>query len=336
MKICYAASSGGHLNQIKELFDKVKCDSFYIITEKTAQSKVLLKKLNTVYVINMKRNILKIVVNFCQSIIHIIKNNPNVIITTGAGSTFFTVLVGKILGKKVISIESIARVTQPSLFGKIVYHMSDLFIVQWRTLLNHYKKATYGGSILNFSQKKNTKQKKIFVSVGVSPHGFDRLIKLVDKLPKRIFNEYEVFGQIGTSQYLPKKFAYKRYLTPAVINKFYKNSEISICHAGSGSIYSSITNGCKTIVVPRYKKFREHVDNHQSQISEEFEKLNLVFVLREQNNLISLIEKAINTKIHPYKQDNLIPQLINKYLHNKKYPLKYQTKNNLNEVYDVK
>ena len=49
--------------------------------------------------------------------------------------------------KKVIYIESFARITTPSLTGKILYHFADLFIVQWKELLKVYPKAKYFGGI---------------------------------------------------------------------------------------------------------------------------------------------------------------------------------------------
>nr|WP_225349401.1 hypothetical protein [Limosilactobacillus reuteri] len=53
----------------------------------------------------------------------------------------------KLMKKKVIYIESFARITTPSLTGKILYHFADLFIVQWKELLKVYPKAKYFGGI---------------------------------------------------------------------------------------------------------------------------------------------------------------------------------------------
>ena len=56
-------------------------------------------------------------------------------------------LFAKCMHKKVIYIESFARVHEKSLTGKLVYPFADLFIVQWESMLETYPKAIYGGSV---------------------------------------------------------------------------------------------------------------------------------------------------------------------------------------------
>nr|MCR4756139.1 polysaccharide biosynthesis protein [Lachnospiraceae bacterium] len=51
------------------------------------------------------------------------------------------------LGIKVVYVESFARVNEPSLTGKLVYNMSDLFMVQWEDMLEKYPKSMLGGGI---------------------------------------------------------------------------------------------------------------------------------------------------------------------------------------------
>ena len=49
--------------------------------------------------------------------------------------------------KKIIYIESFARVDEASLTGKLMYPIADKFIVQWEEMLKLYPKAVYGGAI---------------------------------------------------------------------------------------------------------------------------------------------------------------------------------------------
>jgi len=56
--------------------------------------------------------------------------------------------LGGFLGKKIVFIESLSRVKNPSLTGKFLYPISDLFLVQWKSLLKKYgSKAKYGGKV---------------------------------------------------------------------------------------------------------------------------------------------------------------------------------------------
>ena len=46
-------------------------------------------------------------------------------------------------GKKVIYIETYANITKRTLAGKIVYPISDLFIVQWEEMKKFYPRAIF-------------------------------------------------------------------------------------------------------------------------------------------------------------------------------------------------
>lgn len=76
--------------------------------------------------------------------------NPEVVITTGAGFALPLCFLAKfVLNSKIIFIESFSRVFSPSLTGKLLYPISNLFIVQWKPLLKKYgKNVLYGGTLL--------------------------------------------------------------------------------------------------------------------------------------------------------------------------------------------
>ena len=55
--------------------------------------------------------------------------------------------LGKLFGKKIVYIESYARMNNKSLSGKLIYPIASLFIVQWKEMLKLYPKAKYLGGI---------------------------------------------------------------------------------------------------------------------------------------------------------------------------------------------
>ena len=75
------------------------------------------------------------------------REKPDVVVTTGALVSFPFCLFGKLMGKKVVYIETFARVNDRSLTGRLVYPLADLFLVQWEALLEFYPKAKYVGGI---------------------------------------------------------------------------------------------------------------------------------------------------------------------------------------------
>ena len=77
------------------------------------------------------------------------KKRPHLIFSMGSEIALPGFLVGKFLFRaKVVYIESLTRTEDISLTGKILYHFSDLFLVQWEELTQKYPKAAYQGRII--------------------------------------------------------------------------------------------------------------------------------------------------------------------------------------------
>ena len=81
------------------------------------------------------------------SIYTAIIKRPDIVITTGAGAVVLFCIFAKLLGAKLIFIESMAKVKQPTLTAKILYPFADLFLVQWPGLLKYFPKARYRGRL---------------------------------------------------------------------------------------------------------------------------------------------------------------------------------------------
>jgi len=93
------------------------------------------------------RNIKNLVRNTFIAWKVLIKERPNLIISTGAAVAVPFFYIGKILGAKLIYIEVIDRIDKPTLTGRLLYPIADRFIVQWDEMLNVYPKAINLGSI---------------------------------------------------------------------------------------------------------------------------------------------------------------------------------------------
>ena len=151
MKICFAASSGGHLIEISRLTGVMESRDYFLITEKSDfQEKPFTD--NVYYVNQINRKQITFIPSFiklffrCLKIIK--KEKADCVITTGALMGYAAALAGKFLRKKIIYIESFARVDTASLTGRLIHPIADLFIVQWEDGMKFFKKAVYGGPIL--------------------------------------------------------------------------------------------------------------------------------------------------------------------------------------------
>ena len=149
-KICFAASSGGHLEQLMMLKPLMnKYDSF-IVTEKTTYTSVPDNiKLYYLEQVNRKERtfFFHMIKNFFMSFKIFMVEKPDMVICTGVLAMIPLCLIAKLFRKKMIYIESFAKVTSGTLTGKLLYRFADRFYVQWEQMLQIYPKAIFLGGI---------------------------------------------------------------------------------------------------------------------------------------------------------------------------------------------
>lgn len=116
----------------------------------------------------------------------------------------------------------------------------------------------------------------IFLTVGSQKFQFNRLLRAVDSLVKKGIIKDEVFAQIGVSDYKPKNFDYTDFTTREEFAAKLNTCDLLITHGGTGVIVSALKLGKKVIAIPRLKKYGEHVDDHQTQLIDQFRDLNLL------------------------------------------------------------
>ena len=149
-RLCFAASSGGHLEELSRLAGLKDGRECFLITERgDYNDTTFCENVYLVDQINRKQiNFLPAFVRLFFKCIKILRaERTGFIITTGALMGFTAALAGKLLGAKVIYIESFARVDSASLTGRLIHPFADLFIVQWEEGLSYFPKAVYSGGI---------------------------------------------------------------------------------------------------------------------------------------------------------------------------------------------
>lgn len=145
-KVCLISSSGGHYQQLSMLKPLKKSYDVFIVTESTKyKSDADYYLLQT----GMKDWLFpaKTLINGFRTIYIIAKEKPNFVVTTGTMVALPMCILCKAFGKKVIYIETFARVTDCTRAGKLMYKIADLFIYQWEQLAKFYPNGVYGGSI---------------------------------------------------------------------------------------------------------------------------------------------------------------------------------------------
>ncbi|NAS89366.1 hypothetical protein C4E24_06475 [ANME-1 cluster archaeon AG-394-G21] len=317
MKLCLACSPGGHLAEIMELKEVYGRYNHFFVTYRSADTIELAKKEKVHFLDCPHRHPILTILNIFQSFMRFIKEKPDIVMTTGAGVALPMCYIAKLYRKKIIFIESFCRVKKPSLFGRLIYPIANLTIVQWEPLLGYYKGAEYGGPIFNFSGDNVDKAKiknQIFVTAGTLSTGFDRLPIEIDVLiEKRVIQE-KVIAQIGSSKYTPKNYEWFKFTSKEAYWNIMKESKIVITHGGVGSITNALKFNKRTIVVPRRKEFGEVVNNHQLEITRELEKQEKIIAVYDIQDLEKALKQAEEFEVTTDKNASEVAKIIGDYL----------------------
>ena len=154
----------------------------------------------------------------------------------------------------------------------------------------------------------------IFVSVGTHMANFNRLIKEVDILAEQGILK-DVVAQTGYAQYIPEHIKYKNFFDELEMFDLIKRSEFLIVHGGGGIIYKGLKANKKIIVVPRLKRYNEHINDHQLDLTTFLEargKILAVYDIKSLETAIKKIKEFSPTKNK--KTKNKIAGVINEFI----------------------
>lgn len=149
MKVCFAASSGGHLEQLlalRPIFSKF--DSF-IVTERTSYKTDVGLRLYELRQVNRREALFvpRMIVNTIVSLRVFIRERPDAVVCTGVLACVPLCIISKVFGKKLVYIESYAKVNSATQTGRLLYRFADRFYVQWESMLDIYPDAIFVGGI---------------------------------------------------------------------------------------------------------------------------------------------------------------------------------------------
>lgn len=148
MKVCLVGSSGGHLTHLYMLkpFWQDK-ERFWVTFDKEdARSLLQGEKMYSCY-FPTNRSLKALIINTCLAIKVILKEKPDLIISSGAAVAVPFFYFGKLMGAKLIYVEVFDRIDKPTVTGKMVYPIVDKFVVEWEEMKLVYPKAVNLGSI---------------------------------------------------------------------------------------------------------------------------------------------------------------------------------------------
>jgi UDP-N-acetylglucosamine transferase subunit ALG13 len=270
-KLLLCASTGGHLWQLERIarrFD-ARADSLWV-TFDTPQSRSLLEGRRVLYVPYVAPRDVRGVVRATIAIDAALrKESFDGVVSTGAGIAVSAILPTARRRMRRLYIESVSRVSGPSLSGRIV-HATRLF----ETWAQHPGWAagrwTYHGSVLGGLAARSgapREVERVFVTLGtIKPYQFGRLVERVAEiLPPHV----EVVWQLGATE-APSglRGTVHQQLSAEDFAAETRRADVVITHSGVGSVIALLESGIFPVVVPRRAAHGEHVDDHQAEIAE--------------------------------------------------------------------
>jgi UDP-N-acetylglucosamine transferase subunit ALG13 len=275
-------------------------DSFFV-TEDTALGHSVAEKHRTHFVTHVAVGQAKLgapgkmlvgaVRNLFQSARAILKERPDVVISTGAGAVFFAVLWARLLGAKVVVIDSFARFDRPSLFARIAGPIAHRKVVQSKALSHFWPDAKVFDPLRMLDKERPAKQPLLFATVGATLP-FDRLVNSVAALKAQGLIRERVIAQVGIGGAAPEGLEVVETLPFEEMQRLLRDADLVVCHGGTGSLITALREGCRTVAMPRLFELGEHYDDHQAEITEAFANRGLIGVAKSEEELAEALLKV--------------------------------------------
>ena len=105
----------------------------------------------------------------------------------------------------------------------------------------------------------------IYVTVGTMFLDFPRLIRKMDEIAGKTGELVVIQTGLGTT--FPKNCDHFDFRPREVVLALQSRARVIVCHAGIGSVMDALRARRPAIVVPRLKKFNEHMNDHQLDVA---------------------------------------------------------------------
>lgn len=143
----------------------------------------------------------------------------------------------------------------------------------------------------------------ILVLLGTQDNSFHRLLdKIQEMVDKKVITE-KVIVQAGRTKYESKDMEIYSLMSEDKLKELMEKANLVITHGGVGSIVMALKMGKKVIAVPRLSAFGEHINDHQIQIIDSFDKQGFLIGLTEVDEMENALEKVKDFKPKKFKSE---------------------------------
>ncbi|MBC6111860.1 PssE/Cps14G family polysaccharide biosynthesis glycosyltransferase [Pedobacter fastidiosus] len=153
----------------------------------------------------------------------------------------------------------------------------------------------------------------ILVLLGTFKINFNRPLMALEKAMLEGKISDKIIVQAGHTKFDSNVLEIRKFIKSDELTVLYEEAEIIITHSGVGSVLKGLSMNKRIIAIPRLYKFKEHVDDHQLDITEEFSRLGYLIPWRENDDIESLLLRVRTFTPNPFISQ---PTQINEYIIN--------------------
>lgn len=141
----------------------------------------------------------------------------------------------------------------------------------------------------------------ILVTIGTQKQSFKRLFNYINELD---INE-KIIVQGGKSKYsfTNSNVEFHDFFSQDEMNDKIEDARIIITHGGGGTIFKALEKGKKVIIVPRLKEYKEHINDHQLEVTSYVVENNYALMALTKEQLEHNINIIDDYKFSKYKNN---------------------------------
>jgi UDP-N-acetylglucosamine--N-acetylmuramyl-(pentapeptide) pyrophosphoryl-undecaprenol N-acetylglucosamine transferase len=271
MDTLLVAAAGGHLSELVRLRPRLGLvDPPVWVTSDSEQARTLLRGERVVHAREVTPRDYATLARNLPLARTLMARGAERVISTGAGIALSFLPLARAHGVDAHYIESAARTQGPSLTGRLLARVPGV------KLYGQYEswaggRWRYAGSVYDGFEPGTARAPggplKVALALGTMQFPFPRLVDRVNAvLPE---DAQAVLWQTGSTPLDGGAVAGRASVSPEELRQAFREADVVIAHAGVGTALEALDAGRTPILVPRLRRFREHVDDHQVQVAEE-------------------------------------------------------------------
>jgi len=282
VKVLLAASQGGHLQELITLRSRVVPGGGGAIwlTSNPTQVRSAVAGDEVVLVRHAgQRDVVNVLADLLPSIRALWSYRPMAVVSTGAAIALAVFPAARLCGIETHYVESAARTNGPSLTGRILRWLPGTHCyTQWE--MSARRGWDFAGSVFDGfvaePAARATSVRRVVVTLGTQQrYGFTRLImKLLEVVPRSA----EVFWQVRRQDAVDLGLVAHCRVPATELAQEIQKADVVVAHAGIGSALMALEAGKCPVLVPRERRYGEHVDDHQALIGRQLSSGGLAVV----------------------------------------------------------